>query len=94
MGTQTENIYYDRKMRRQKRTEKKKEEEQVHMTEQYNRYKIRETDHSKFGGIIYPSDFNTNCRGKNSTYGSPTAMRIISDRKFDEQCRKGGHDIA
>lgn len=58
------------------------------MTEKFNRYGIREVDHATFGGIIYPSDFNTDYRGKDNTYGSPIAQRIISDRKFDQQCRK------
>lgn len=58
------------------------------MAETFNRYMIRETDHTKFGGIIYPSDFNTDYRGKDNTHGSTIASRIISDKKFDEQCRK------
>lgn len=45
-------------------------------------------DHKKFGGIINPSDFNTDYRGKNTYGGSEVARRIISDHKFDEQCRK------
>ena len=58
------------------------------MTGTTNRYGIREVDHSKFGGLIYFTDFDTNHRGKDNTYGSPIAQRIISDRKFDQQCRK------
>lgn len=57
------------------------------MTGKFNRYGIREIDHTTFGGIIYSSDFNTNYR-ENNTYGSPIASRIISDQKFDERCRK------
>ena len=40
-------------------------------------------NHRTFGGIIYPSDFDTE-------YGSPgnIAERIESDRKFDNQCLK------
>lgn len=53
-----------------------------------NRYGIYETDHTKFGGIIYPSDYNTDNRGKNNTNGSPIAHRIANDSKFDKQCRK------
>lgn len=45
-------------------------------------------DHSKFGGLIYPSDFNTDYIGKNNTNGSVIASRIIADRNFDNQCRK------
>lgn len=58
------------------------------MTGITNRYGIYEVDHTKFGGLIYPSDFDTNYRGKDNTYGSSIAMRIISDRKFDDQCKK------
>lgn len=58
------------------------------MTETTNRYGICEIDHATFGGIIYPSDFNTDYRGKDNTYGSQIAQRIISDRKFDQQCRR------
>lgn len=39
-------------------------------------------DHSSFGGNIYNYDFD----GYNSI--SSIASRIISDLKFDEQCRK------
>lgn len=43
-------------------------------------------DHSRFGGVIYASDFNTDRGRKLNTDGSPIARRIISDRKFDLQC--------
>ena len=58
------------------------------MTEKFKTCGIREVDHSTFGGIIYPSDFNTDYRGKNNTDGSPIAKRIISNQKFDEYCRQ------
>lgn len=58
------------------------------MTKSINRTKIQETDHTKFGGLIFPSDFNTDYRGKSSKNGSAIANRIASDYKFDEQCRK------
>lgn len=58
------------------------------MTEKFNRYGIREVDHRTFGGIIYPSDFNTDSRGKNNTYGSPIAQRIVSDQKLDQRWKK------
>ncbi len=45
-------------------------------------------NHSTFGGIIYQSDFETDYRGKDNKKGSSIAQRIISDRRFDEQCRK------
>lgn len=43
---------------------------------------IYKVDHTQFGGIIYPSDFDTS-----STNGN-IASRIENDKKFDEQCRK------
>lgn len=41
-----------------------------------------------FGGIIYPSDFNTDYRGKDMSNGSTIAKRIARDWIFDKQCRK------
>jgi len=41
-----------------------------------------EVDYTKFGGVIYPSDFYP---GFNS---GDIARRIISDWNFDKQCRK------
>ena len=58
------------------------------MVDTINRYGIYEADHKRFGGIIYSSDFNTDNRGHNNTNGSTIAQRIISDRNFDQQCRK------
>lgn len=58
------------------------------MTEKFNRYETYKVEHTKFGGIIYPSDFNTDYSGKCNTNGSSIASRIIQDQKFDEQCRK------
>lgn len=43
---------------------------------------------SCFGGILYPSDFNTEYRGKINTGGSTTARRILSDHRFDKSCRE------
>lgn len=58
------------------------------MAQTTNRYGIHEVDHTKFGGLIKFSDFNTNYRSKDNTHSSKIAQRIISDQKFDEQCRK------
>ncbi len=52
------------------------------MTQTYYRTGTCKTDHTKFGGTICLSDFDTN-----HANGS-IASRIESDRKFDEQCRK------
>lgn len=46
----------------------------------------RHTMHTTFGGYVYPSDFNTDNRGKDNPKGSPLARRIASDQRFDEQC--------
>lgn len=39
-------------------------------------------DHTRFGGLIYPSDFDR------KTTMSDVIGHIISDMKIDEQCRK------
>lgn len=54
----------------------------------YHNTATYKADHTKFGGFIYPSDFNTDCRGKRCAAGSAIAARIAQDRNFDEQCRK------
>lgn len=58
------------------------------MTGTTNRYGIYKVDHTKFGGVIYPSDFNTDYKGKDNSNGSIIASRIEKDKRFDEQCRK------
>lgn len=52
------------------------------MTQKTNRYGIYEVDHTKFGGVIYSSDFST--MKPNGNF----AERIASDLRFDEDCRK------
>lgn len=52
------------------------------MTQSVKRVTGYQNDHSTFGGIIYPSDFNTN--HANGTI----AERITKDYIFDQQCRK------
>jgi len=49
------------------------------------RFKV---DHATFGGLIFLSDFETDYRSNNHQNGSSIAQRIVSDLKFDEQCRK------
>ncbi len=39
---------------------------------------------TNFGGLIYPSDFNPNCR----VTLADMAERIARDQTFDEECRK------
>lgn len=57
------------------------------MKQTFYRTEIYKVNHSTFGGLIYPSDFNTDNSGKNNYNGSPIAKRIASDDKFDQQCR-------
>ena len=52
------------------------------MTETINRYGIYKVDYTKFGGKIYPSDFDTSFTKGN------IASRIVCDWTFNEQCRK------
>lgn len=63
------------------------------MTHKTNRYGIYEVDHTKFGGVIYLSDYNTDNIGKNNYNGSPIANSIVSDRNFDNQCQKNRENI-
>ena len=58
------------------------------MQKTYNRQSIMQTAHTTFGGIIYPSDFNTESRGKPRVNGSLTANRIAKDFRCDEECKK------
>ena len=46
------------------------------------------TDHAKFGGLIYLSDFQTDHKGRDHTNGSSIANRIARDQRFDEECKK------
>ncbi|MCI8416409.1 MAG: hypothetical protein HFI33_02705 [Lachnospiraceae bacterium] len=63
------------------------------MIGKFGRKDIYKPDPSSFGGIIYPSDFHTDFRGKNSSNGSSIANRIAWDQKFDEQCKKQGNKL-
>lgn len=58
------------------------------MTGTTNRYGIYEVDHTKFGGLIFPSDFNTDNRGKNNYGGSQIASRIEADCQREEKLWK------
>jgi len=57
------------------------------MTENFYITRKFNVDHSTFGGIIYQSDFETDCRGKDNKNGSSIAQRIVSDLRFDKQCK-------
>ena len=52
------------------------------MRETFCKTELYQVDHTKFGGVIYASDFNTDYTKGN------IASRIESDKRFDEQCRK------
>ncbi len=57
------------------------------MTENKKYYTpVNYTDHTKFGGLINASDFNTDFRGKDEKTSS-IAQKIISDMKFDKRCK-------
>ena len=62
------------------------------MTGTTNRYGIYEVDHTKFGGIIYQSDFNTDYKGKDNTNGSQIANRIAKDNQLGKQWQKNAKD--
>lgn len=63
------------------------------MQKTYTRHSITHTDHTTFGGVIYPSDFNTESRAKPRANGSPTANRIAQDLRFDETCKKNRQQL-
>lgn len=64
-----------------------------------NNFCITETfdkEHRHLGGVIYPSDFNTDYRGSNSLNGSFIASRIASDYRWEKKIlakRKGVNTI-
>lgn len=58
------------------------------MTENFYKTELYKTNHTTFGGLIFPSDYNTDYRGKNNIHGSTIASRIVADEKFDNQCKK------
>ena len=55
------------------------------MTENFDKTINIHTNHSSFGGIIYPSDFETEYYSEN---GRNIASRIASDWNFEKQCLK------
>ena len=60
------------------------------MTTTFYRTGNYKPDHSTFGGIINFSDFCTDYNG--SEKSKSCAERIMSDWKFDEQCRKNAEN--
>ena len=55
------------------------------MTRNYNTTETFDKEHIHFGGKIYPSDFNTDYRGKDNTNGSSIAARIESDFRWERK---------
>ena len=60
------------------------------MTESFCRTKTYRTEtfdreHIHVGGKIYQSDFNTDYRGKDNTYGSTIASRIAADFLWEKK---------
>lgn len=57
-----------------------------------NFYKTRaktfDKEHFHFGGVIYPSDFNTDYRGKDNINGSIIASRIESDFRREKKMKR------
>ncbi|MCI8509028.1 MAG: hypothetical protein HFJ06_10765 [Lachnospiraceae bacterium] len=58
------------------------------MKKPFYKTKAFKADHTTYGGLIYPSDFNTDYRRKVNANGSAIASRIILDKKFDRDLIK------
>ncbi len=58
------------------------------MIEKFQITKEYKVDPRTFGGLIYPSDFNTDYWGKRNQTGSPIARRIAQDQNFDKGCKR------
>ena len=56
------------------------------MEKHFCKTELEKTNHTTFGGIIYPSDFNIEFWEKGDAKSSAIAGRIVSDWKFDKQC--------
>ena len=50
----------------------------------YYTTEIFDKEHIHCGGVIYPSDFNTDYRGSDNTNGSAIAARIEADFKWEK----------
>lgn len=58
------------------------------MEKNFYEIELHTNKHTTFGGVIYPSDFEPECRRENKKTGSDIARRIISDWSFDRQCEQ------
>lgn len=56
------------------------------MKKNYYEAELHTENHTTFGGVIYPSDFEPECKKEYKRTGSDIARRIISDWSFDRQC--------
>lgn len=52
------------------------------MTNIFYKRRNSKTTHTTFGGVLYPSDFDTTSPRGN------IAERIARDKRFDEQCKQ------
>lgn len=55
------------------------------MTNNLYKTEIFDKEHIHFGGVICPSDFNTNYRGKDNTHDSSIAAHIESDFRWEKK---------
>lgn len=56
------------------------------MTENFYKTSSNKMNYSTFGGLIYPSDYDTS-----HTPGN-IVQRIISDANFDKQCKRNSEN--
>ena len=53
----------------------------------------RPVDHTKFGGYIYQSDFDTETKKHNNYDGSQFVKRLISNWNFDSCCENNAIEL-
>ena len=58
------------------------------MIKKYTLDGLYSSDPKNFGGLIYPIDFDTYRKPIAGRLGSDLAGRILSDYRFDMNCRK------
>lgn len=60
----------------------------MHMTQNFGRTERFDKENRHFGGLVYPSDFNTNRKGTTQTHGSAIAARIESDFRREQSLNR------
>ncbi len=58
------------------------------MTKNFYTTETFDKEHIHFGGLIYPSDYNTDYRGKDNINGSIIASRIESDFRREKKMKR------